>query len=320
LEFVVSDQASGLRKGVNACGSAIAHQYDLFHCKREIQRWLRTQKARCYERITQTEQARRRLLDARLGAGARIQAEVEYRLLAAALDERLLAFDWLTTISVSWEESLTAYDARRRRLRTKAAAEAQMDEVLALLREVRVSQTKPLCARLENARPGLYTFLTVLEEKLQAIEIDWRNVTGSPSAVFKVIARVWHTRPVAHLSARGQRAYLTALLGLTYWHKRSENFAEVQRQVHAALDQMVRASSVVECFNSFLRPYVSVKKHLSQGVLALIALSHNSRPLPPRGRQTPFQLAGVDLGDDDWIRLLEHELRYGQAAAQQQQL
>jgi len=26
LEFVVSDQASGLRKGVNACGREIAHQ------------------------------------------------------------------------------------------------------------------------------------------------------------------------------------------------------------------------------------------------------------------------------------------------------
>lgn len=98
LEFVVSDQASGLRKGVNACGRAIAPQYDLFHCKREIQRWLRTQEARCYKRIAQTEQARRLLLDARLDAGARIQAEVEHRLLAAALDERLLAFDWLTTI------------------------------------------------------------------------------------------------------------------------------------------------------------------------------------------------------------------------------
>jgi hypothetical protein len=29
---------------------------------------------------------------------------------------------------------------------------------------------------------------------------------------------------------------------------------------------------------------------------------------------TPLQLAGVDLGDDDWVRLIEHEMRYGQAA------
>jgi hypothetical protein len=34
LEFVVSDQASGLRKGVNSCGQEIAHQYDVFHTGR----------------------------------------------------------------------------------------------------------------------------------------------------------------------------------------------------------------------------------------------------------------------------------------------
>lgn len=49
LEFVVSDQASGLRKGVNDCGREVAHQYDVFHFKREIGRWLRGQEARCYE-------------------------------------------------------------------------------------------------------------------------------------------------------------------------------------------------------------------------------------------------------------------------------
>ena len=99
--------------------------------------------------------------------------------------------------------------------------------------------------------------------------------------------------------------------------RRIENFTEVQRQVYEALDQVVRASSAVECFNSVLRPYVSVKKHLSQGFLALIALYHNTHSLPQRGHQTPLQLADVDLGDDDWVRLIEHEMRYGQAAAAQ---
>jgi hypothetical protein len=60
-----------------------------------------------------------------------------------------------------------------------------------------------------------------------------------------------------------------------------------------------------------------VKKHLSQGFLALIAFYHNTRPLPHRGNKTPLELAGVDLGDDDWVRLIEHEMRYGQAAAVQ---
>jgi hypothetical protein len=317
LEFVVSDQASGLRKGVNDCAQEIAHQYDVFHFKREIGRWQRSQEARCYELMEQVEQARRWTEHVRLLESARIQARIEYRQQAAALDERLLAFDWVELIVGYLYESLTAYDARRHRIRTKADAEAMINEVLALLKEVKLINTKPLISMIEGARPGLLTFLTVLEKKLAEIEVAWRYVSGSRTAAFDAMARAWHARPQAQQARGKQQAYLASLIKLGHWSRRIENFAEVQRQVEAALDAVVRASSAVECFNSLLRPYVSVKKHLSQGFLALIALYHNTRPLKQRGNQTPLQLAGVDLGDDDWIRLIEHEMKYGGAAAQQ---
>ena len=317
LEFVVSDQASGLRKGVNACGREIAHQYDIFHIKREMKRWLRSQEARCYEQMEQTEEARRLLEDPRLGAGARIQATVEYRQQAAALDERLLAFDWIEVIVEYLEESLTAYDTRRHRIRSQAEAEALIDEVLELLRETRVIKTKPLIAIIAGARPGLFTFLKVVTEKLSRIDVHWRQVRGCRRTAFNAIACAWHHHARAHRSEKAHSAYLTALIGLQYWSKRIENFAEVARQIYEALDQVVRASSAVECFNSLLRPYLSVKKHVSQGFLALIALYHNTRPLKQRGNRTPLELAGVDLGDNDWVRLIEHEMRYGQAAATQ---
>jgi hypothetical protein len=316
LEFVVSDQASGLRKGVNNSRRPIAHQYDVFHFKREIGRWLRSQEARCYELMEQVEQARR-LIDApRLLSSARVQARVEYRQKAATLDDRLLAFDWIELIVNYLYENLTAYDMRRKEIRTKAGAEAIIGEVLGLLKEVELINTKLLITMIEGARPGLLTFLTVLEKKLQQVEVRWRYVTGSRPAVFNALASAWYHRPEAHRSKRGQHAYLRALLGLRHWSRRIENFTEVQRQVYEALDQVVRASSAVECFNSLLRPYVSVKKHLSQGFLALIALYHNARPLQQRGDRSPLELAGVDLGDDDWVRLIEHEMRYGKLPTQ----
>jgi len=317
LEFVVSDQASGLRKGVNSCGNEIAHQYDIFHIKREIKRWLRSQEARCYEQMEKTEQARRLLEDPRLGAGARIQAAVEYRQKAAALDERLLAFDWTEVIVDYLEEGLTAYDAHRHRIRSKADGEALIDEVLELLRKTKAINTKPLITIIEGARPGLFTFLKVVEEKLSRIDVHWRHVSGCRRTAFNAIACAWHYHSHAHNSEKAQSAYLTALVGLQYWSKRIENFADVARQIYEALDQVVRASSAVECFNSLLRPYISVKKHLSQEFLALIALYHNTRPLKQRGNRTPLELAGVDLGDKDFVRLIEHEMRYGQAAAAQ---
>lgn len=317
LAFVVSDQASGLRKGVQDCAQDIAHQYDVFHFKREVGRWLRAQEARCYELMEQVEQARQWTQHPRLLDSARIQARIEYRQQAATLDERLLAFDWVELIVGYLYESLTPYEARRKQIRTRAEAEAVFDEVLALLKEIKLIHTKPLITMIESARPGLLTFLTVLEKKLADIEVNWHVVSGSCRAAFNALAQAWYTRPHAHTSTRGQRAYLAALIGLQHWSRRIENFSAVEQQVCAALDQVIRASSAVECFNSLLRPYVSVKKHLSQGFLALIALYHNTRPLKQRGNQTPLQLAGVDLSDDDWVRLIEHEIKYGQAVAQQ---
>src|SRR5262249_16147908 len=189
LEFVVSDQASGLRKGVNDCGREITEQYDVLHFKREIGGWVRGQEAQWYELMQQVEQAHR-LIDApRLLSSARMQARVEYREKAAALDERLLAFDWIELIVSYLYESLTAYDVRRREIRTRAGAEALIDEVVDLLKEVEEINTKPLISMIEGARDGLLTFLTALEEKLQRVEVRWRYVTGCRRAAFNAMSR-----------------------------------------------------------------------------------------------------------------------------------
>ena len=111
------------------------------------------------------------------------------------------------------------------------------------------------------------------------------------------------------------REYVKALIGLSYWKQRVENFSEVQEQVYQALDQVVRASSAVECINSILRPFVSVKKHLSQSFLALIALYWNMRPLKQRKDRTPFEECGVDLGTSDWVELIESEMKLAARAA-----
>ena len=107
---------------------------------------------------------------------------------------------------------------------------------------------------------------------------------------------------------RHQQRYLTALTGLEYWRRRIENFAETVKAVFEALDAVVRASSAVECLNSILRPYVSVKKRMSQRFLALIALYWDMHPLPNRNGRTPFEEKGVSLGTDDWVEALELEM------------
>jgi hypothetical protein len=265
LEFVVSEQASALRKGVQDCPQDIAQQYDVFPFKREVGRWLRAQEARCYELMEQVAQARQWTEQPRLLDSARLQARSEYRQQAAALDERWLAFAGIELIVGYLDESFTPYAARRNQLRARAAAEAVFDEVRALLKEIKLSPPKPLLSTIEGARPGLLTFLTVLEKKLAEIAVNWHVVTGSRSAAFNALAQAWHTRPHAHTSPRGQRAALAALLNLQPWNRRIENFSKVERQVCAALEQVVRASSAVGVSQQLAAPLGAREETLGAG-------------------------------------------------------
>jgi hypothetical protein len=71
-----------------------------------------------------------------------------------------------------------------------------------------------------------------------------------------------------------------------------------------AWEAAVRASSCVENWHSVLRPYLSVHRTLSAGMLALLALWHNHR-VAPRGvhkGQSPIQRSGLATKETtDWL-------------------
>ncbi len=312
LEMVVSDQGSGLCKGVKLNDSELAHQADLFHFLRNLQREVKRLESRCYRAIERVDDALRLTDEPRLLDSARIQAWHEYRAKAAALDEKLTEFDWLETIIAYLEENLTAFDWRRQSLRSYTQAQAAICESLDLMEKLVHLDVTPIVSMIEGIRGTIVTFLKVLERKLSQVKIDWHIIRGSHSAVCSAIARVWYWQKCGDNTKQS----LTALVALRYWQQRIENFPQVCQQVFDALDRVVRASSAVECLNSILRPYISVKKHLSQGFLALIALYWNMRPLSSRGGKSPFQLSGIDLGTDDWVEMIEVQLRRMAAAKQ----
>jgi hypothetical protein len=84
-------------------------------------------------------------------------------------------------------------------------------------------------------------------------------------------------------------------------------FLKVVSEVRKLLYHPKRASSLVECFNSILRPIQQVKKQVTQEFLWLKALHHNMKTFKQGRRRgkSPFQLLGVDFGKQDWIQLLD---------------
>jgi hypothetical protein len=84
-------------------------------------------------------------------------------------------------------------------------------------------------------------------------------------------------------------------------------FLQVVSEVKKLLYRPKRASSLVECFNSILRPIQQIKKQVTQEFLWLKALYHNMKTFKQgmRKGKSPFQLLGVDFGSQDWIGLLK---------------
>ena len=84
-------------------------------------------------------------------------------------------------------------------------------------------------------------------------------------------------------------------------------FLKVVSEAKKLLYRPKRSSSLVECYNSILRPIQQVKKQVTQEFLWLKALHHNMKTFKQGRRKgkSPFQLLGVDFGNQDWIRLME---------------
>lgn len=89
-----------------------------------------------------------------------------------------------------------------------------------------------------------------------------------------------------------------------------EDFDNVATQILKELDEIVQSSSMVECINSIIRPYLNnTKNQITQETLNLIMFYHNHRRYTDGKRkgQIPFELLTGQSQSKDWLDLLmEH--------------
>jgi hypothetical protein len=91
-----------------------------------------------------------------------------------------------------------------------------------------------------------------------------------------------------------------------------ERFDEFKALVFEQLDQVVKASSLVEMVNSLIRPYLNTSKgQITQEALNLIMFYHNHRRYKGGRRQgkAPIELLTGEALQGDWIDLLIQQKR-----------
>lgn len=181
------------------------------------------------------------------------------------------------------------------KLLSPATRQQELATLLALLAEVAAGAPAPQQRELQHlhrgvslALPHLLTFLADLEPG----ERQAQAVLGTEG--LGLVAWAWQRRRILGPAA----AELVRQL--------PEPWRMAAAGVLQAWESAVRASSAVENWHSILRPHLAVRRTLSPGMLALLAVWHNHRVFArgERAGHSPLHLSGLTGAPTDWLMAL----------------
>jgi hypothetical protein len=212
-------------------------------------------------------------------------------------------------------EAVEVVDRRNGEIRDRAFNQWWLEETLARLRQLAPPRIQKLVERLDAQAPELLTFLDGLAQPLAAWHA--RLTDHFPdrkwAAFFQAsVARLWR---LEHALRNGHRNFQAAAVTARQWvaefvandpdaHRLAEDLLTL-------LERTVRTSCAAEAINSVLRPYLNGRRESTdplsrQLFLNLFALWFNLHKFDrgPRQGKSPYELAGIEVGTDDWLTLV----------------
>ena len=303
LRHVISDEAKGIGKGVYLTDETMLHQKDLYHLLSEISRTTRRLEARLGKLLRAEEKA--------------WQAWVEGRIYTKTMEKTLARIDRQLELMEQYYQALELLDfafssmTSDYQVNTREYGHQILSGVVQRLKSLATElNIDDLIGILEKRASGCLVFLDQLQHELSSIPVE----LGSDSQFTADEIRQWAIQEVCLQQAIADEptdevfsAYGELWEQVRSLKKLMPLFLQVVSEVKGILYHPRRASSLVECYNSILRPIQQVKRYVSQEFLWLKALHHNMKSFKQGRRKgsSPFQLLGIDFGKQDWIQLLE---------------
>jgi hypothetical protein len=170
--------------------------------------------------------------------------------------------------------------------------------------------------QLRKYQEQLLAFLSWTAAALDHWQSQLQAILQDPHAVRQfrqaVVRRWWLSQALINGRHSYRRAAEEAIALLQSSTAANPLLANLNQKLCQILDAAGRASSLVEAINSLLKAFLRPRKSFQesgnlQAYLNLFALWHNMRVYDNRCKRaghSPFQLAGIDLGSDDWLTVL----------------
>jgi hypothetical protein len=305
--YLVSDEGRALSKAQKETLKDIIRQPDTYHAiAHRLGRYVARLDAAAYPAIAK-EYAAAKAITRATTKTRRQRCRTDYtkaRNKAAAKIERADAYRYLYQCLI---QELRLFDETGR-LRDRHTAEGNIEAALDLLDTLNLKAVTKAVSTIRHLRPDLLNYFAVADSVVAALhELPYDTDTLNTLC----LAWQWHkafvkakTTAARHFCAARESA---ALLGATEGLE-SEREA-VKHTVYQQLDRIVQSSSLVECLNSILRPYLNTtRNHVTQDLLNLVMFYHNHRRYQDGKRkgQTPMELLTGIPQTQDWMdRLFE---------------
>lgn len=216
--------------------------------------------------------------------------------------------------SCLWD-AVELVDWRSGEIRDRLINQWLADETLKEMKLLPHVRIQKLVERLEDILPEMLTFLDSIAQPLAKWQVqaeayfqDRRWATYFQASV----ARLWRlTHAVRNGQTKFRQAALEAEQWLALWIETDLQIQELAEKLLSLLESTVRTSSAAETINSVLRPYLDRRRECTdlasrQLYLNLFVLWFNLHKFERglRKGKSPYELAGIDLGTDDWLTLL----------------
>ena len=305
LDYIISDQAKGIARGI--CLTAgipgtIQHQSDLYHLLIVVSRTTRRLET-CLEKLLKAEE--KVWQDWIQGHVYVKTVEKTQATVVRQLEFMEQYYQALELLDFAFSPMTSDHQVNGRERGRQI-----LSDVIQRLRSLPELGIDDLVKTLGKKAPGCLVFLDQLHRELSVIPVELGEDSQSTAAEMRDLAIQEVCLEHAMADDPSDEVFCTyrALWGkVRSLKKLMPVFRQVVSAVRRILYHPKRASSLVECYNSILRPIQQVKKQVTQEFLWLKALHHNMKTFKQGRRKgkSPFQLLGVDFGNQDWIGLME---------------
>lgn len=277
LEVSVNDAGSGMTKGLREAFPDLEIQSDVFHAEWKLSKAIRSLENRAYRAIGEEAREEKQCLTALINGETPDFLAYEHTVAESA---RQIEVYETAVILAEWiHEAFQvggASSEERRFMLTYCLQE------FTSLRWGDNGPVKRAITYLHNHQSELLSFVVRMERALTCLaEQEHLRV--------EVLMKMWeqHTYPTESLEYNLLEAGIGAVL--------QDRYLSIRNAFTRLLTRVVRASSMVECINSLLRPYLFLKRTVTKTFQALLQCYFNvreyrrSRRRERRGK-SPFEL------------------------------